>query len=136
MAIDLAVLFLVPASLPRSPVLCPWTEMFSFWEGGGRQTALEYGACTSGREHTKAKDLSREKVKSLEELLGLCSLLTACFHLPKCAIGALQAKEGLMVISQHWGSSLLEPCARRAGEGDATVPGDSALHPPRCSAGR
>lgn len=101
--------------------------MFSFWEGGGRQTALECGACSSGREQTKAKGLSREKVKSLEELLSLCSLLTACFHLPKCVISALQAKEGLMVISQHWGSSLLEPCARRAGEGDATVSGDSAL---------
>lgn len=127
MAIDLAVLFLVPASLPRSPVLCPWTEMFSFWEGGGRQTALEYGACSSGREQTKAEGLSREKVKSLEELLSLCRLLAACFHLPKCVISALQAKEGLMVISQHWGSSLLEACARRAGEGDAMVPGDSAL---------
>ncbi|KAK4815880.1 hypothetical protein QYF61_009931 [Mycteria americana] len=78
-------------------------------------------------KQTKAKALSREKVQSLEELLGLCSLPTACFQLPKCAIGALQAKEGLIVISQHWGSSILEPCARRAGEADAMVPGDGAL---------
>lgn len=80
-----------------------------------------------GEKQTKAKAPSREKGKSLEDLLGLCSLPAACFHLPKRMIGALQAKEGLIVISQHWGSSLLEPCVRRAGEGDAVVPGDGAL---------
>lgn len=49
--------------------------------------------------------MSKEEVKSPTELPGLPSLPWACLHLPNSACGALQAKEGLRAVAQHWGSS-------------------------------
>lgn len=83
-------------------------QIFSFRERGGRQTALATGATCSRdkgikkqNQKNKAKSLSTEKVQSLQELVGVCSLPAARFRLLKCTIGALQAQEGLMVIRQH-----------------------------------
>jgi len=109
---NLAVLFSVSASSPCSVVLCPLMEIFSFWEGGGRQIALEDGVCCSGEKTNQGQSREQGESQITQGASG-----PACFSLLKCMMGPLEVTARLIGIGQIWGSSLPEAWARRAGDG-------------------